>query len=1180
MDKHVKFDKDSTVLSLKATLSKNVAVETVEFEDCEKLTDTDISFSCHLLNPKLKNLIMNRVTFTERGLDEIVNNCKFIKSLKFINCHDIDLNVIPSIAKRLKKLSQLTFVRTNSVGVGTSRKRSAGNEEILNVIVRSCIEELHSLALVGFPEINDMAVNYVTECYGDLSEVIFNECPLITDQSMVSLTTSCRVLRKLGFSGADLTDVGVCLIADRCPRLIHADFSYCKRITDHCVTSLAQKCSLLERVNFSGCPRLTDKSLASLIRFCLQLETVNFSKTNIKIIPRDIVCLSRLKELNIADCPLLVKPSPDIAQLDTDSLLDYYKPFCLNYRLKVFMMGDSESGKTSLIESITTGTTKLHNSPTEGVDVTCWYPFREGGVAVPEVEVCGARKNLRLEFWDLSGRQLTQGAHQIYMTRDILFVIVCDVTDQVSCDNILLCVNSIQAKVPGGIIIVVSSRRNKCTDENEIKEIHRNIQKQLTNMETNQVSAISDEIEYLKSLQLNPNIDNRIDNLQYLLYKRPIFHHEILSVDLITGKGLDKLAEVLVNLSLDVQLFPHIVNQVDSSTVELYSELLKLKHSGCVLLTGAQIRDIAFTASCITNEDLFENQLRFLQNAGAILDIRFNMFPDGLYNHFVCLDPSALANSICLLLIDDDKKSFKFESRRFWPPGGSVSKPNPSVLVRALEDIPLRGVVREILFPLLWQTIPFNEDQIQLMMKLLCRLGILMPYIQNKPIDNGLSLSLFPNLSSTTQYYITLMRLLPNQTPQLNWTPKPFPGDLQITWRLVFPVGIPPGCFERLIGCIHTSRACESYQYTWKRGMLLKIAEAIICIQCEDTLYIDVSCRMNADSEDSGSNRRLNAVSDVWAHLSFFIQLIDKILFEWRGLYTKVNLISYGDVFYEEDDVTDEPAIDLYKCLEGLPILNASTDPAINVNLDFLIPDEVYEVPSLIHWLRKLNIRRENLLFAINDDNLSDETPGTKSNHQQPSEEENSGSEKPRKKKKKNANIKWKLDDSESGIIFTPHHSPEGNTINHPLPQPVTMDQSTTPQSITSDDRLTASTDTVIRNHSEQEREVSRMASGFVAAILAQSVADLIEEEYKCSEQKSDSIQSVINSAQVTAAKVTADAAAATQSGDIDGAAKAVLGAVRSVDVAVRKVGRAQAIVKGSRCLPNSITNSCTCNIM
>ena len=71
--------------------------------------------------------------------------------------------------------------------------------------------------------------------------------------------------------------------------------------------------------------------------------------------------------------------------------------------------------------------------------------------------------------------------------------------------------------------------------------------------------------------------------------------------------------------------------------------------------------------------------------------------------HYICINPQIMAHLACHMHVDDNKKSFKIEAKRFWPRGSGYTKPDPSVLVKALEDIPSKGMIKESLFPLLWQ---------------------------------------------------------------------------------------------------------------------------------------------------------------------------------------------------------------------------------------------------------------------------------------------------------------------------------------------------------------------------------------------------------------------------------------------------------------------------------------------
>lgn len=62
-----------------------------------------------------------------------------------------------------------------------------------------------------------------------------------------------------------------------------------------------------------------------------------------------------------------------------------------------------------------------------------------------------------------------------------------------------------------------------------------------------------------------------------------------------------------------------------------------------------------------------------------------------------------LANASCLCHFDDLNIDIKLEAYRFWPKSSGCKRPDPGILVKALEEIPTIGMIREVLFPLLWQ---------------------------------------------------------------------------------------------------------------------------------------------------------------------------------------------------------------------------------------------------------------------------------------------------------------------------------------------------------------------------------------------------------------------------------------------------------------------------------------------
>ena len=64
-----------------------------------------------------------------------------------------------------------------------------------------------------------------------------------------------------------------------------------------------------------------------------------------------------------------------------------------------------------------------------------------------------------------------------------------------------------------------------------------------------------------------------------------------------------------------------------------------------------------------------------------------------------------------------------------------------------------------------------------------------------------------------------------NFQQQLNWTSRPFPGDVQVNWRYTFPAGDPPdGLLSTLLFVCRRAVEC-SYHYHWRHGVLIKTGE-------------------------------------------------------------------------------------------------------------------------------------------------------------------------------------------------------------------------------------------------------------------------------------------------------------------------------------------------------------------
>jgi hypothetical protein len=108
-----------------------------------------------------------------------------------------------------------------------------------------------------------------------LTALQIQDCSTITDESLQTLASNAPSLRELLFGPADITDIGLVHIAEKCPALTHIAVTNCHGITDQGVQFLANKCTNLWHVDLSYCIKITDAGMNSLAKN--SIEEVSFS---------------------------------------------------------------------------------------------------------------------------------------------------------------------------------------------------------------------------------------------------------------------------------------------------------------------------------------------------------------------------------------------------------------------------------------------------------------------------------------------------------------------------------------------------------------------------------------------------------------------------------------------------------------------------------------------------------------------------------------------------------------------------------------------------------------------------------------------------------------------------------------------------------------------------------------
>ncbi|CAH1784907.1 unnamed protein product [Owenia fusiformis] len=817
------FGKDSTVQDIKEKIIETPTLTKLELNECIHINDTAIADVAETLTKDLQSLIVRKGIFTDKGVEFIAKRCQQLQNVKFIGCNAVGEDGMKSLGRHCNDLRTVAFIYEVNTEWHIIDKS-------LSVLAKSISAEINSIAFVGFDEITDLGVNYVADGYQNtLNQVNFSHCGKITDDALITLAKCCKGLRDIELNSTNITDKGVSLLASKCSQLEIVNFGNCLELSDSSIENLAKGCPKLTQLNVESCYRITELSLASLAKGCLELEVLNFDQTSIRTIPVLIVGLRKLSILSLHACRELYHPPPEVIDRQIDGLLEFYKEYSLAYRLKVFLLGDQNVGKTTLASALVGSLLGATEGPTEGVNIDLWHPFVDSqNEKFIQKQLRQGEKNLTFDIWDLSGRPVLQGAHQAYMTNGAIYIVVFNLSSDASCNSVASYLDAVQTKAPGSHVILAATHADKLNSEDQRKAKIQGVLLPIQELEKQKVTLLQEEIDSLKQFGKENVFLKRIEEVKYVLKHQLNVPNSVISVNAATGKGVDEIKTKLFTKALDPKTFPHLIREIKPGLIQLYDEILKLRQKGTLLMTWKEFKEMAMCEERIPQEEILEGEIEFLHTVGGVLDFKFseNRNPSDPRDRVICIYPYAFAESICATIVDNDKQAFRFEARRFWPKESGYPKPDPAILVRVLEEIPLEGLVRMSLLPLIWQDFNITDEQAVLMVETLGRLSLLSKAEASKTPTKGLALPHFKSLSTQSRYYIPLMNLMPDIKPQLNWTPTPFKGDLQIGWRYDFPTGVPPGLLLRALANVKraSSEFCN-YQHCWRNGVLSRIDE-------------------------------------------------------------------------------------------------------------------------------------------------------------------------------------------------------------------------------------------------------------------------------------------------------------------------------------------------------------------
>jgi len=207
------------------------------------------------------------------------------------------------------------------------------------------------------------------------------------------------------------------------------------------------------------------------------LKTLDLSSNNIEKISDNLLKLTNLEELNLSNNPVSqikgfsLKNSPK--EIIEFLLLNQDKKLTTLNEAKLLVVGDENSGKSSLVERMVHNKFNAEYNSTKGIDIS-QYPISKDLVESMLYFYCFGFKvepNIKVNIWDFAGQEITYQVHNLFMSKESLYLLVIDGQKE---DNIVenfdwLETISANADKPPIIIVVTKHENNRSHEIDEIK---------------------------------------------------------------------------------------------------------------------------------------------------------------------------------------------------------------------------------------------------------------------------------------------------------------------------------------------------------------------------------------------------------------------------------------------------------------------------------------------------------------------------------------------------------------------------------------------------------------------------------------------------------------------------------------------------------------------------------------
>ncbi|MCI5119539.1 MAG: GTPase, partial [Candidatus Electrothrix sp. LOE1_4_5] len=157
-------------------------------------------------------------------------------------------------------------------------------------------------------------------------------------------------------------------------------------------------------------------ALPSQLNKLTNLILLSFANNRFFFLPPEITQLTKLKILNLHSNPL-TSPPYELATQGIEAIREYFTSAEEGTRtvaeVKVILVGEGASGKTSLTRCLRDERFNQHEETTHGIRIKPW-------------QLNTGDQGLRCNLWDFGGQEIMHATRQFFLSRRSLYVLVLD----------------------------------------------------------------------------------------------------------------------------------------------------------------------------------------------------------------------------------------------------------------------------------------------------------------------------------------------------------------------------------------------------------------------------------------------------------------------------------------------------------------------------------------------------------------------------------------------------------------------------------------------------------------------------------------------------------------------------------------------------------------------------------